>query len=438
MPGSALRLLNQGRAQGLFTPSTTSPLTGGPGAYYQGLMPGFSPQPTGSPAPPANQPSLKRTWTDSEVELGKHTNGDTTSKRATVPLAASPDITMADGSHSATVAPHEGHTNGTDIPSPSKRARTTPPEDERVQQTQVDANAHQTKVEVAPTENEIISVTEPIAVDGKGIPKDKAPRDWSIRLATRPMMTRASDRASYFKDPKRGAIMALICQKDDPDGVMELIKEASGESKDQKENQAQIQVDCNIVIDDLGHTPLHLAASLTRIKTVERLIASGADIYRGNFQGETALIRSTLATHGFDNQNFHDLLEYLNPSLCTIDIAKRSILHHIALSAGVKGRAPIARYYMNDVLSWIVKHEEKEFRPLYDLQDEHGDTTLNIAARVGNRSMVKSMLDVGANRLLANKLGLRPGDFGVESEVCVIIRERQIFQMLLVGVRNQS
>jgi len=68
-----------------------------------------------------------------------------------------------------------------------------------------------------------------------------------------------------------------------------------------------------------------------------------------------------------------------------------------------------------------------------DLQDEHGDTALNIAARIGNRALVKTLVDVGANRLLANKLGLRPSDFGVEGEVWLRIIDKpdRIFTELI-------
>jgi hypothetical protein len=69
MPGSALRLLNQGRAQGLFTPSTSQHqgliYPPPPGAVYPGspapVVPGVS------PTPPPIQP-LKRTR--SEMEAG--------------------------------------------------------------------------------------------------------------------------------------------------------------------------------------------------------------------------------------------------------------------------------------------------------------------------------------------------------------------------------
>jgi hypothetical protein len=92
------------------------------------------------------------------------------------------------------------------------------------------------------------------------------------------------------------------------------------------------------------------------------------------------------------------------------------VLHHVVALAGVRNRAIIAFYYLDQIFLWIAQHQDGDFRPVVDLQDEHGDTALNIAARVGNRGLVRSFLDVGANRILPNKLGLRPGDFGVENE----------------------
>ena len=100
-----------------------------------------------------------------------------------------------------------------------------------------------------------------------------------------------------------------------------------------------------------------------------------------------------------------------------VGIWRSSVIHHIVSLAGVKGRAVAARYYLDQIFIWIAQHQGGDFRSIVGLQDEHGDTALNIAARVGNRSLVRTLLDVGANRILPNKLGLRPGDFGVETEV---------------------
>lgn len=170
-------------------------------------------------------------------------------------------------------------------------------------------------------------------------------------------------------------------------------------------------------IDENLHTALHWAASLARVSLVRALIAYGADPHRGNNVGETPLIRAVLVTNNSDQDSFLRLLEVLAPALRTVDDVGRSVLHHAALVAGVRGRAASARYYTESVLEFIATREGGRFRDLVDAQDAYGDTALNIAARIGNRALVRMLLDVGADKLKANKLGLRPTDFGVEDPV---------------------
>lgn len=176
--------------------------------------------------------------------------------------------------------------------------------------------------------------------------------------------------------------------------------------------------DIDMILDDQGHTALHLSASLARSGIVDVLVSNGADVQRGNHNGETPLIRACLATTNADRQSFQTLVAALHRSIRTLDASRKTVLHHIISLAGVKGRAVVSRYYLDQIFYWIAQHQGGDFRSLVDLQDENGDTALNIAARVGNRSLVRTLLDVGANKSLANKLGLRPGDFGVETEVC--------------------
>jgi regulatory protein SWI6 len=42
-----------------------------------------------------------------------------------------------------------------------------------------------------------------------------------------------------------------------------------------------------------------------------------------------------------------------------------------------------------------------------------GDTALNIAARIGNRSIISQLLEVNADPAIANSSKLRPVDFGI-------------------------
>ena len=85
---------------------------------------------------------------------------------------------------------------------------------------------------------------------------------------------------------------------------------------------------------------------------------------------------------------------------------------------------------MAGVLEWVAKEQRLEgvapgqetnggsapslsLKNLIDVQDVHGDTALNVAARVGNKGLLKILLDAGADKARANKLGLKPQDFGV-------------------------
>ena len=72
---------------------------------------------------------------------------------------------------------------------------------------------------------------------------------------------------------------------------------------------------------------------------------------------------------------------------------------------------------MESVLEYVARHEKGQFKDLVDAQDSHGDTALNIAARVGNKGLVRMLIEVGADKVKPNKLGLRPGDFGVDGVV---------------------
>lgn len=173
-------------------------------------------------------------------------------------------------------------------------------------------------------------------------------------------------------------------------------------------------------IDDQLHTALHWASALARISTVTALVGLGADPARGNSSGETPLMRAVLVTNNFDTDTFappNGILAYLGSSLRTTDDIDRTVLHHLALVSGIRGRSASARHYMESILHTLVETEDKESIAAYlDAQDAHGDTAINIAARVGSRPMVRMLLENGANGRTPNKLGLRPGDFGILEE----------------------
>ena len=429
MPGSALRLLNQGRAQGLFTPSTSHITPGRQPGYASPYSSGYPQSPFASTPPPSQQ-SLKRTRSDADSHSSLTLQQQGSSQ---IVLDAPADIQMADGSCPPSMVPH---VNGEEGPSPTKRARTDPILSQTQSQSQpnLPPTRPDSRTRIATPINGVSRPSSSLAGPANGKPSS-ATQDLDMhnaRYASKPSMPRNLDPSAPLKDTRRAAIIAAICQRDDPVPVLDLIREISADN-------SSTSVDVDIILDDQGHTPLHLAASMARQHIVESLVSSGADIHRGNYLGETALIRACLATPNADQQSFHTLVTTLHPSIRTLDTSRKSVIHHIVSLAGVKGRALSARYYLDQIFYWIAQQQAGDFKSVVDLQDEHGDTALNIAARVGNRSLVRTLLDVGANRILPNKLGLRPGDFGVETEVSIFrVHLRPAINFLPPGTQWRS
>ena len=421
LPGSALRLLNQGRAQGLFTPSTSSlalvPANSRPGSQSDGPYPSGYPQsppflPGTSVTPPPGSQSLKRSHSEMDDGFGRASVPPTQPPFA---LAAAPDIQTASTSRPQSATPQP---NGTDGHPSAKRPRTDASPAYFVNGSQM--SIHQTLTQAltsrgsTPLPNgsahtEAILVRNAALKDG-----DMGADEHPLRPASQPLIVRGMDATAPLKDPRRIALVADICSADDPILIL------SGLRRDPSDDAPPSALDADLILDDQGHTALHLAASMARMETVQALLGCGADVHRGNYNGETPLMRACLAVHNYDHHTFAKLVELLHESIRTIDTSDRSVLHHIVALAGVKNRAPMARFYIDGVLKWIAQRQGGDFKTIVDRQDEHGDTALNIAARVGSRGLVRTLLDVGANRTLSNKLGLRPGDFGVESEVSFI------------------
>lgn len=187
-------------------------------------------------------------------------------------------------------------------------------------------------------------------------------------------------------------------------------------------------------IDAASHTALHWAATLARMPLVRALINHGASIYRVDAAGETALMRACVVTNNFDMESFAELLEMLGPSIELRDLRGRTILHHIAVTSAVKGRSQASKYYLDSLLEFVVRNGSvpnsqtsfggtqslnrsmgiaRFMSEIVNAQDKSGDTALNIAARIGNRSIISQLIEVSADAGIPNHAGLRPVDFGI-------------------------
>lgn len=293
---------------------------------------------------------------------------------------------------------HAQYNNGDDRPPPAKRQRSDDgdmgdflPEGEAEEATQQNTQ-DQEMPEDEDSDDE----------DGRNLPAVPSP----FRLSVKPLRPKVG----AISARTRTRLIGAFSTEEDVDLKTSLGLAAEGETP---------EVDIDMVIDDQGHTALHWATALARSSIIKQLIELGADIHRGNYAGETPLIRAVLTTNHSEAGTFPSLLASLSESIKTLDHAHRSVIHHIALVAGVKGRAASARAYMAAVLEWVAKEGGElglPLKTLVNVQDVHGDTALNIAARVGSRALIQLLLDAGADKARANKLGLKPEDFGVEVE----------------------
>ncbi|KAJ7937387.1 hypothetical protein B0H13DRAFT_2246599 [Mycena leptocephala] len=175
------------------------------------------------------------------------------------------------------------------------------------------------------------------------------------------------------------------------------------------------EFDPNMAIDDDGHTPLHWACAMGRIRVVKLLLTAGADIFKVNNAGQTCLMRSVMFANNYDVRKFPELYELLHRSTLNIDNYNRTLFHHIVDVAMSKGKTHAARYYMEIVLSRLSDYP-KELADVINFQDEDGETALTMAARCRSKRLVKLLIDNGADPKIVNNDGKSTEDYILEDE----------------------
>ncbi|KAH7888025.1 apses-domain-containing protein [Phlebopus sp. FC_14] len=173
--------------------------------------------------------------------------------------------------------------------------------------------------------------------------------------------------------------------------------------------------DANMAIDDDGHTALHWASAMGRLRIVKLLLTAGADIFKVNKAGQTALMRSVMFANNYDVRKFPELYELLHRSTLNIDNYNRTVFHHIVDVAMSKGKTHAARYYMETVLNRLADYP-KELADVINFQDEDGETALTLAARCRSKRLVKLLIDHGADPKIVNRDGKSTEDYILEDE----------------------
>jgi hypothetical protein len=174
-------------------------------------------------------------------------------------------------------------------------------------------------------------------------------------------------------------------------------------------------LDPNMAIDDEGHTALHWACAMGRIRIVKFLLSAGADVFKVNKSGQTALMRSVMFANNYDVRKFPELYELLHRSTLNIDNYNRTVFHHIVDVAMSKGKTHAGRYYMETVLNRLSNYP-RELADIINFQDEDGETALTMAARCRSKRLVKLLIDHGADPKIANRDGKSTEDYILEDE----------------------
>ncbi|KAF8911925.1 hypothetical protein CPB85DRAFT_1375842 [Mucidula mucida] len=173
--------------------------------------------------------------------------------------------------------------------------------------------------------------------------------------------------------------------------------------------------DPNMAIDDDGHTALHWACAMGRIRIIKLLLTAGADIFKVNKSGQTALMRSVMFANNYDVRKFPELYELLHRSTLNIDNYNRTVFHHVVDVAMSKGKTHAARYYMEIILTRLADYP-KELADVINFQDEDGETALTMAARCRSKRLVKILIDHGADPKVVNHDGKSTEDYILEDE----------------------
>lgn len=220
--------------------------------------------------------------------------------------------------------------------------------------------------------------------------------------------------------------------------LMDLFTDTS--RSDYSDHPAMTQLnpnDYSMPLDNSANTALHWAATLARVPLLRLLLQKGANMWRGNAAGQSPLVSCVLVSNCFERSCFPEMLELLGPLIEVRDATGRTILHHIAVACGIKGRAPSSKYYLETLLEFLVRSAGVQSQSaegqsggvtrqppslmrfmstIVNARDRAGNTALNLVARIGNRSIIQQLLEIKADPAIANHKGVSAYDFGIGSK----------------------
>ncbi len=201
-------------------------------------------------------------------------------------------------------------------------------------------------------------------------------------------------------------------------------------------NQSFMEVD--MALDLEGHTALHWATALGRVRTVRALLRHRANPKQLNFSGQTALMRAVFVVNNFENSTFSEVLDLLSDVVFYCDNSGKTLLHHIAITSGEAQSAQLqlaSKNYMRTLLSWLDENGGR--LPVFiDFQDKHGDSALMVAARYNNAVLVEMLMSFGARTDIRNSANVAAQDYAASNPAIIaLLNEPHRSRVRFIGLK---
>jgi hypothetical protein len=166
-------------------------------------------------------------------------------------------------------------------------------------------------------------------------------------------------------------------------------------------------VEVDLELDEEENTPLHWAAAMCQLNLVTALVEKGANIFKTNVHGETAVMRSLDFSSVYRLQCGPELFLLLRDSVYLIDAEEQSILHHLAQGSFSPTNWKFTRYYSHCIFEFLKRDSMTgiDIQQFLDSQDVLKNTALHYAVRQKFYKFVEILIKLGIDTGLPNLSG---------------------------------
>lgn len=202
-------------------------------------------------------------------------------------------------------------------------------------------------------------------------------------------------------------------------------------------NPDNIIFDFRVGIDPVGNTSLHWLSKLSLVEVIKDIfenksskILASDNIVNNN--SESCLVECIKSINSFNSDNFEQMLILFDHIVLSNDlIYNRNILQYICLNYNENA----SEYYLKKVIDHVSKkYSSDTFNKFINNKDIEGDTCLNIASKLNLYSLIQTLLENGADPLIANAKYIKPSDYGITETNNNSISDKKIGSNLITPI----